>query len=337
LEFKESWADSLRVSAIVTEEKRQDGVPKSDVKDVSGEPDVPVKTLAVEQLVEPEQIDTDELEQIDTDELETLRVDVEKDVEDVAVTEDVLDRELTEERDSEELIREKPVEPEGTLTKQELMDGWDFTDLAEGESDKDDEFDEFGFDIEDLPKEEVPDMPDAVTKEYEGWDELDIDGEDDVDLDEDEFKDDSEIDEGILDTRMKLMKMTAAEKLIMAKMGTKQERAILVRDSNKKVALAVVQSPKMSEFEIKMIAANRSVNEDVLREIYMHREWGRRPQIIKELVLNPKTPLSLTLRLIGKLSDFDLKEVSKSKEIPYGLMASAKRIHEQREQRRQRR
>jgi hypothetical protein len=140
--------------------------------------------------------------------------------------------------------------------------------------------------------------------------------------------------EKMKDTRVRLMGMGAAEKLIMAQLGTKQERNILVTDPNKKVAVAVVEGPKMSEFEIQLIAGNRQVYEDVLRAIAKHRKWGKSVQIRRELVLNPKTPLDLTVRMLSSLNDFTLRDVVKSKEIPSALAAQAKRVLEMREKRR---
>lgn len=140
--------------------------------------------------------------------------------------------------------------------------------------------------------------------------------------------------ESIRDTRIRLMRMRASEKLILAQLGTKQERAILVTDPNKKVAVAVVEGPKMSEFEIQMVASNRQVYEDVLRSIAKHRKWGKSPIIRRELVLNPKTPLDISVRMLSSLNDFTLKDVMKSKEVPSALAAQAKRVFEIREMRR---
>jgi len=152
--------------------------------------------------------------------------------------------------------------------------------------------------------------------------------------DEDLDDDDDEKEKVSSDTRIRLMKMSAADKLILAQMGTKQERAILVTDPNKKVAVAVVTGPKMSEFEIQLIAGNRQVYEEVLRAIAKHRAWGRSVNIRRELVLNPKTPLAISTRMLNSLNEFILKDVMKSKELPSALVNQAKRALDIREKRR---
>jgi len=222
-------------------------------------------------------------------------------------------------------------------------DGWNIDNIVAefNEEENRTETSGDGVDFEDDPDflefEDEDDQGADSEVVYEGWDELGFDDEMELDEDDDEELDEEAEEERIVDTRMRMLKMGASEKMLLAKMGSKQERMILVRDSNKKVAVAVVEGPKMSEFEVKLIAGNRSICEDVLRAINNHRVWGQKPVIRKELVLNPKTPLSVSLRLLNSLNDFDLKEVVKSKEIPYGVTANAKRLFDQREKRRQRR
>ncbi len=217
-------------------------------------------------------------------------------------------------------------------------DEWDISKLTGhvnlDEDDQSEDIDDTDFDLEieeDLDADDDSDLAEELGFDADEWDGLTQgdDGFDDDDTDE-------IVEEKILDTRMRLMKMSSAQKLILAATGTKQERMVLVRDANKKVAVAVVEGPKMTDFEIKLITGNRSICEEVLRAIAKHRVWGKHPEIRKELAMNPKTPLDISLRLLNSLNDSDLKEVSKSKEIPYGLAASAKRLFDLREQRRQR-
>ena len=216
-----------------------------------------------------------------------------------------------------------------------FSDGWDIDALVKevgGVSTSTDQADSFGFDdLLEITLEE-DDAEAAAADEWMGKDVAEFARDQGLNLDdsdEDEVKE-----EKITDTRIRMMKMSAADKLLLAKMGTKQERSILVTDPNKKVAVAVVEGPKMSEFEIQMIAANRQVYEEVLRAIAQHRKWGKSPSVRRELVLNPKTPLDMTVRMLSGLNDFILKDVMKSKEIPSALALQAKRVLEIRERRR---
>lgn len=121
----------------------------------------------------------------------------------------------------------------------------------------------------------------------------------------------------------KIQNMSVSEKLDLARKATKEARSILLRDSNKLVQLAVVNSPKITESEILAIASNRQVTEDVLKEIGMNREWLRNYQIRLALVNNPKTPLSIAMAQISYLNQRDLSLLSKSKGVPRPIVIAA--------------
>ena len=67
---------------------------------------------------------------------------------------------------------------------------------------------------------------------------------------------------------------------------------ILVRDVDRRVAVAAISSPMVQESEIVRISASRNVSEDVLRVIAMDREWTRNHQIKLNLVSNPRCPFA---------------------------------------------
>src|SRR3954464_6126790 len=61
----------------------------------------------------------------------------------------------------------------------------------------------------------------------------------------------------------KLQKMSFTQRLKAAVKGSKEMRMVLVRDTNKMIAAAVMSSPKMTEQEVEAIAGMASVSEDV--------------------------------------------------------------------------
>ena len=121
----------------------------------------------------------------------------------------------------------------------------------------------------------------------------------------------------------KIQTMSVSEKLDLARKASKEARSILIRDSNKLVQLAVVNSPKITESEILAIASNRQVNDDVLKEIAMNKEWLRNYQIRLALVNNPKTPLSIAMAQVTYLNRRDLSLLAKSKGVPRPLIIVA--------------
>jgi hypothetical protein len=121
--------------------------------------------------------------------------------------------------------------------------------------------------------------------------------------------------EKFLPLHAKISQMTITQKIRTAMLGNAAERLILVRDSNRLVAMAAVKSPNMRDNEAVRISAARSVGEDVLRVIAMNREFTRHYQVKLNLVQNPRTPFTFASRLISHLRDNDLKVIGKSKNV----------------------
>jgi hypothetical protein len=115
------------------------------------------------------------------------------------------------------------------------------------------------------------------------------------------------------------------EKVKLAMSGDKEARSILIKDSNKQIQEAVLDSPRITEQEIVAIANSRNVGEELLRKIATNRDWMKNYQVRLALTNNPKTPLTIGLRLIGTLMISDLKRLSKSKGVSSVLTAAANR------------
>lgn len=113
-----------------------------------------------------------------------------------------------------------------------------------------------------------------------------------------------------------IAQLTVTQKIRRAMLGTSAERMLLVRDSNRLVAVAAVKSPQMREHEAVRVTALRSMSEEVLRVIAMNREFTRNYQVRLNLVTNPRTPLTFAARMVPLLHDHDLVKLSKSKNIP---------------------
>lgn len=123
----------------------------------------------------------------------------------------------------------------------------------------------------------------------------------------------------------RLASMAVPEKVKAAMKGSREMRAILIRDSNKLVALAVLSSPKMTEAEVSAIARMGSVSEDVLRTIAQSRAWTKNYDVVSALVKNAKTPLAMSINLLNRLSEKDLKGLSTNRNIPETLRIAARK------------
>jgi hypothetical protein len=115
-------------------------------------------------------------------------------------------------------------------------------------------------------------------------------------------------------------------KIRLATLGNAFARAMLIRDSNKQVALAAVRSPGMTDNEIVKYSANRALYDDVIRVIASTREWTKLYQVKVNLANNPKCPISESMRLLPFLREKELKKLARSKGIPNAVVVQAKKL-----------
>lgn len=125
---------------------------------------------------------------------------------------------------------------------------------------------------------------------------------------------------------IKFEELKIFEKVRLATVGNAHCRQVLIRDTNKVVAMAAIRSPSITDGEIVAAAANRAVCDDVIRFIANNRECSKSYAVKQALVNNPKCPLASSLRLLAFLRPDDLKAVARSRNIPGALATAAKKL-----------
>ena len=123
----------------------------------------------------------------------------------------------------------------------------------------------------------------------------------------------------------RLASMSFTGRLKAAVHGSREMRAILVRDSNKMIASAVLSSPKVSEPDIESFAKMASVSEDVLRTIAHNRTWMKNYGIVLALTKNSKTPVAISMHLMARLNNRDLQKLAVDRNVPEPLRVAARR------------
>ncbi len=124
---------------------------------------------------------------------------------------------------------------------------------------------------------------------------------------------------------VRIANMTMSQKVRRAILGTKEERMMLVRDRNRVVATAAIRSPLLQENEVVLISRNRNMSEDVLRVIATSPEWTKSYGVKKNLIENPKTPTTISTRMITQLREADLRHLAKNKNVPGAVQEAARR------------
>ncbi|MBC8031997.1 MAG: hypothetical protein H7Z16_18080 [Pyrinomonadaceae bacterium] len=128
----------------------------------------------------------------------------------------------------------------------------------------------------------------------------------------------------------RLMFMNARDRMKMAMKGDREARGILIRDSNKVVAAAVVNNPRINDQEIENIAAMRTVSDEVLRLISINRGWARSYPIIHNLVRNPRTPIPTVIGILPRIRTKDLSQLSQNRNISEAVRRQATRLSQAR-------
>jgi len=117
----------------------------------------------------------------------------------------------------------------------------------------------------------------------------------------------------------RIAKLTVAEKLHLATLGSREERLVLVRDQNKLISRAVASSPKATESEAELYSSMTDLAEDVFRIIAKNQAFMKSYGIVRALVKNPHVPLDISLPLVIRLNAKDLREVEMDKNLATAL------------------
>jgi len=137
----------------------------------------------------------------------------------------------------------------------------------------------------------------------------------------------AEPDGGTADPDHKLLSsLPVMDRIKLAMKGTREQRATLVRDANKLVAAAVLSSPKLNESEIEQFTKMGNVSEDVLRIIGHNRAWLKNYGVVIGLCRHPKTPPAISMQLVHRLHEKDLKMLMIDRNVQEGLRVLARKI-----------
>jgi hypothetical protein len=124
----------------------------------------------------------------------------------------------------------------------------------------------------------------------------------------------------------RVAKMSVAERVQFAIKGGSEARRTLVRDSNKVVQRAVLQSPRLTDQEVEAFAAMTSLTDEILRLIAGNRKFRKNYSVVRNLLNNPKTPLDVSLHMLPMINAMDLKRLTSNKNVPETLRTTALKL-----------
>jgi hypothetical protein len=132
---------------------------------------------------------------------------------------------------------------------------------------------------------------------------------------EDERLSQGSIQQKIMTTLQRINHMSISQRIRLALTGNKTERLILIKDANRMVQLAVIESPKMADDEVLIHTRNLSLSGEIIGKIANNRSWTKNYTVIMALVQNPKTPINRSISFINKLHTRDLKLLIRDRNI----------------------
>lgn len=129
-----------------------------------------------------------------------------------------------------------------------------------------------------------------------------------------------------LNLTQQIQRMTTPQKIRLGMRGAKEARGLLIRDSNKQIALAVLDNPRITDGEIESFAKSANLSEDVIRGIGMNPEWSRKYSVSLALVNNPKTPPSISVPIVNRMTDKDLSMLEKNKNVSQAVRTAVRAL-----------
>jgi hypothetical protein len=124
----------------------------------------------------------------------------------------------------------------------------------------------------------------------------------------------------------RLAKMTVAQRVQFAMKGGSEARRTLIRDNNKVVQRAVLQSPRLTDQEVEAFASMSSLTDEILRNIANNRNFRKNYTVVRNLINNPKTPIDVSLHMLPILNAIDLKRLTTNKNVPETLRTTATKL-----------
>lgn len=131
--------------------------------------------------------------------------------------------------------------------------------------------------------------------------------------------------ETTLSITQQIQQMNVVERVRAAMKGSREVRALLIRDPNKMVSSAVLSSPKLTLAEVESFAKMANVGDDVLRAICQNRAWVKSYTVAASLTRNPKTPIAMSMSLMQRLVDRDVRALSVDRNVPEALRLAARK------------
>ena len=120
--------------------------------------------------------------------------------------------------------------------------------------------------------------------------------------------------------------VTLGERKAFARKSARETIARALRDPNVSVIRILLDNPALTESDVVRICARRPILPEILREVFRSWRWIVRNRVKTAIVLNPHTPLDISLQLAPQLTSPDLRQVITTPNLPQELYEFCQRL-----------
>ena len=125
--------------------------------------------------------------------------------------------------------------------------------------------------------------------------------------------------------RRRIQRMTMEDKINLAQSGGREERMALAQDGNRAIHPYILRNGRLSTEEVAFMSRLATLNPDVLSKIGENPAFTQNPQIVKNLVYNPKTPIRVAVRLLDRLCRTEIMNIAKRTSMHRAIVSAAQK------------
>ena len=125
-----------------------------------------------------------------------------------------------------------------------------------------------------------------------------------------------------------LRKLPMHHKIVAAKRGNRNVRTILLKEGNKKIISYIMQNPQLSIPEVVGMLKMPGLSQEIIGVIAKNSSFNQSEEIKYHLVIHPKTPLPVSLKLLNSLNIQSLAKLAKSFAVKAQIKSSAHKLLE---------
>jgi len=119
--------------------------------------------------------------------------------------------------------------------------------------------------------------------------------------------------------------LTLGERKSLARRNDRDLIARVLRDPHPHVIRIVLGNPGLTETDVVRLCARRPVSTEVLREVFRNPRWIVRHAVKVAIVLNPCTPIDVSLQIAPHLNGPDLRRVVAAEDLSESLREACRR------------